>query len=174
MRPSAARPGDPIVALLAAWRTAPSEDASIAVCDRLRAHPVREAEVLYVAQTIERLHGRSVPVLLALGRLQLARGLLSQAQRTFVLVGRAEKAESGTMPKATLTNAPTIPVTATPQAPTSARRTSSLLLDVLCRIDDDGGDPRGGEDGEGDAPAAAEEARGLIGRRLTSTPRSRR
>ena len=132
---------DPIVTLLVEWRKSPSEDATVSLCERLRKTPVCEADVLYVARTIERLHVKSVRVLLALGRLQLARGMLPQAQRTFVLVGHAERAKSGassgTMAKVALGAHPTIPVMGDPQQKTSARKPPDLLLDVLCRLDDD-------------------------------------
>jgi hypothetical protein len=129
-------PGDPILKLLVAWRTSPSEEATIALCDRLRGDAVKEAEVIYVARTVERLHARSVRVLLALGRLQLARGLLPQAQRTFVLAGRAE-CSSSPIANPALGALPTIPMAGDPQQKTSARKPSSLLLDVLCKLDDD-------------------------------------
>jgi hypothetical protein len=135
--PSTRPKGDPILEQLVAWRRSPSEDATVALCERLRKDAAKEAEVLYVARTIEQLHGRSVRVLLALGRLQLARGLLAQAQRTFVLAGRAECASSSKIKNAALGSQPTIPMAGDPQQQTNARKPSSLLLDVLCKIDDD-------------------------------------
>ncbi|GAC1537852.1 MAG: hypothetical protein NVS3B10_02230 [Polyangiales bacterium] len=122
-------PDDPVVELLVSWRKNPTAEASIALCERMRLLDVGSDEIAYVATTIERLHPRSVKVLMALGRLQLASGLVAAAQRTFVLVSHAER-HAGRALRPSALAAPA-------DGATRAKRTPDLLLAVLGKLDDD-------------------------------------
>ncbi|MGZ3452847.1 MAG: tetratricopeptide repeat protein, partial [Polyangiales bacterium] len=79
-----------------AWARRPSADDTIAICDELRvSKDVRGNHVDALARAINQRHAKDAQVMLALGRLQLATGKLSDAQQTFVASGRLDPAARG-------------------------------------------------------------------------------
>jgi Flp pilus assembly protein TadD len=79
-----------------AWARRPSADDTIAICDELRrSKDVRGNHVDALARAINQRHSKDAAVLLALGRLQLATGKLSDAQQTFVASGRLDPSARG-------------------------------------------------------------------------------
>lgn len=82
---------DPIVARIRAWARRPTADDTLALCDELRRTPtVRGQHVDALARAVVQRHAKDALVLLALGRLQLAIGKLSDAQQTLVSAGRSD------------------------------------------------------------------------------------
>jgi hypothetical protein len=89
--PGAAGDDDPIVARIRAWARHPTAEDTLTLCDELRRTPtVRGQHVDAFGRAIVQRHGKDGRVLLALGRLQLAIGKLSDAQQTLVNAGRAD------------------------------------------------------------------------------------
>lgn len=87
---------DPIVERIRAWARRPSADDTIAICDELRASKdVRGNHVDALARAVNQRHAKDAKVLLALGRLQLSTGKLSDAQQTFVASGRLDPSARG-------------------------------------------------------------------------------
>jgi len=82
---------DPIVARIRAWARRPTVEDTLALCDELRRVPtVRGPHVDAVSRAIHQRHAKEPAVMVALGRLQLTVGKLSDAQQTFVAAGRLD------------------------------------------------------------------------------------
>jgi len=82
---------DPIVVRIRTWARRPTVEDTIALCDELRRTPtVRGPHVDAVARAIQQRHAKDGAVQLALGRLQLTIGKLSDAQQTLVAAGRID------------------------------------------------------------------------------------
>ena len=90
--PGGVGPGpDDVVDRIRGWAKRPTAEATIALCDELRAHAeVRGNHVDVLAKAVAQRHAKDSRVLLALGRLQLAVGKLADAQQTLVTAGRLE------------------------------------------------------------------------------------
>lgn len=82
---------DEVVERIRAWAKRPTAEATLALCDELRAHPdVRGNHVDVLAKAVLQRHAKSAPILISLGRLQLTIGKLGDAQQTLVTAGRLD------------------------------------------------------------------------------------
>ena len=72
--------------LIIAWRNNPSADSTISICARLGAAG-REDWLREVASSAETWHAHDASVMVAVGRMFLDAGLLSDAQAAFVAAG---------------------------------------------------------------------------------------
>lgn len=79
--------------LLEAWRSNPDSDSTVALCARLSATP-REDLVREVGVRAEQWHGNDGEVMLAVGRMYLASGLLAESQAALVNAGKANARDS--------------------------------------------------------------------------------
>ncbi len=87
---------DPIADRIRVWALRPTAEETLTLCDELRRVPgVRGNHVEALARAVAQRHGKDSKVLLALGRLQLAIGKLSDAQQTLVTAGRADPTARG-------------------------------------------------------------------------------
>lgn len=144
--PVSRRDADPILQRMIEWRKDPTAEATVKLCETLRAEraPIAREEVAYISTTVARLHRGNLEVLRSLGLLQLARGLIDEARVTFVRIADAERLPPPPFPPAKPRLA--IPSLAPPQIvrkvtpgedSTSAHRPPEMLLAALCVLDDD-------------------------------------
>ena len=77
--------------LLAAWRSNPDADATVALCAYLGSSG-DEALVREVGRVGEQWHGRDATVMLSVGRMYLDASLLAEAQASLVAAGKADAA----------------------------------------------------------------------------------
>ncbi len=75
--------------LLETWRSNPTADSTLALCTELSQEP-REDVVREVGARAEQWHAGDASVMLAVGRMYLEAGLLSEAQATLVNAGKAD------------------------------------------------------------------------------------
>ncbi len=89
--PVSRRDADPILQRMIEWRKDPTAEATVKLCETLRAEraPIAREEVAYISTTVARLHRGNLEVLRSLGLLQLARGLIDEARVTFVRIADA-------------------------------------------------------------------------------------
>ena len=77
--------------LLAAWRSNPDADSTVALCAYLGSSG-EEALVREVGRIGEQWHGRDATVMLSVGRMYLDASLLAEAQASLVAAGKADAA----------------------------------------------------------------------------------
>ena len=75
--------------LLAAWRTNPDADSTVALCAYLGSSG-REALIREVAKVSEQWHSRDATVMLSVGRMFLDASMLAEAQAALVTAGKAD------------------------------------------------------------------------------------
>jgi hypothetical protein len=75
--------------LLAAWRSNPDADSTVALCAYVGASG-QESLIREIATTAETWHARDAAVMLAVGRMYLDAGLLPEAQASLVTAGKAD------------------------------------------------------------------------------------
>src|SRR5258708_29928783 len=82
---------DDVVERIRTWAKRPTAEATLALCDDLRTHAeLKGNHVDVLAKAIFQRHAKSAPILIALGRLQLAVGKLGDAQQTLVTAVRID------------------------------------------------------------------------------------
>ena len=78
---------DPIDELVQRWKQSPSSSATIALCDALRGS-ARAALVLQIGEFSAQRHANDIGVMLAIARMYVAGGRLSEAQAVLVAAGK--------------------------------------------------------------------------------------